>query len=1359
MLIMWLREYRARRGEMTAARGPIRRLVYNVERLERRMLLSGTAGEIFVSNQLNGTIGEYTTDGAAVNPALISGLGKPGNIAVSGSDLFVASETNQTIGEYTTTGATVNARLIQLSDVNGIAIAGSDLFVTDYVDGTVSEYTTSGVPVGTQPLITGLKGPGDIAVSGSDLFVAESNGNVRGAGFIAEYTTSGELVNSELIMGLSFPALAVSGSDLFVCSLLEIGEYTTGGTTVNGSLIEADVADASIAVFGSNLFVTNYGDSTISEFSTSRATVNSELIKGLANPDGIAIEAAPAAGPAAQLSFGQQVGNIAAGTPISPAVTVAIEDQDGNIVSTDDAVVTLSGPAGTSILGTASIAAVNGVATFDDVSFGTAGAYTLTANDAADALPAITSNPFMISPASGPGTGDIFVPNLDGVAEYTSSGATLNPALVSGLTGPHGIAVFGSDLFVTNYGDGLHGTVGEYTTAGATINASLISGLAGPGDIAVSGSDLFVMSGLYDGSGTIGEYTTTGGTINASLISITASPVAMAISGTNIYVVTASGTIGEYTTSGATVNTALVSGLTNAQGIAVAGLDLFVTNFGGTVSEYTTAGAPVNSALISGLIDPSRVAAFGSALFVVVENAIGEYSTSGATVNAALISGVPADAIALQFPEDPTFAPDSGNVAPLTFSAEQVLQEPDGQVLTIGHEGNVAQNTSQGVLEQLNTDGTPDASFGLDGIMTTPPLDNYTFQSAALETNGQIVVVGTSDGSFLAARYDVNGSLDTTFGNGGFATIGFGVDGAATASTVAIQTNEDIVIGGEVGSAADATNVFAIARFTAAGDVDPSFNAGGGDDLAFPSGGQRTISTGSAGTIQQIAIDAAGQILGVGDAGAAVAVFRLDPDGANDAAFGTGGIAIIDQLSSKDPNGQVAIVEGIALQPDGDILVAGEHKTGGLAAVRLTPNGQFDSTFGDNGISAASFGGTHDETTGISADLSNGQFLLVGTSNVGAGTNQIAVAAFNPDGTVNAAFGQDGQVLLPAPNGAAGQSGTAESVTPALIRPLSIHVQLIDFVFATIGKDEKPIVGGSGMSSASLTRFNALVPSSSTSPPPSPTRTLIGDFGRDGRKNTRLPAFTLPDGVSVTITSTGGSGTAYNSGNSLVELDLSGTISVTIRTRGSNSLGLSSVTTTAGTLHALNAPTAILAGMLSTAGTIAMLKLGSITGVVVAGGIASLSANSLSGSVSCSGILGTAKIGTVNGTIAASVIHSFTAVDLSDATILAGANLGDDGEIGGTGSGADTYGAGQLYTLSVSGSIANSFIGAGVNPVDGNFGNGDDISAGPGSFMRSISVKKGIDATTRFEAGAFPRTVHLPAKTATAGDAQFIVLM
>jgi hypothetical protein len=79
------------------------------------LLLFGSvanADNIFVVNQGARTIGEYTTSGATVNAALISGLNSPTAIAVSGSDLFVVNAGSGTIGEYTTSGATVATALI-----------------------------------------------------------------------------------------------------------------------------------------------------------------------------------------------------------------------------------------------------------------------------------------------------------------------------------------------------------------------------------------------------------------------------------------------------------------------------------------------------------------------------------------------------------------------------------------------------------------------------------------------------------------------------------------------------------------------------------------------------------------------------------------------------------------------------------------------------------------------------------------------------------------------------------------------------------------------------------------------------------------------------------------------------------------------------------------------------------------------------------------------------------------------------------------------------------------------------------------------------------------------------------------------
>jgi hypothetical protein len=166
------------------------------------------------------------------------------------------------------------------------------------------------------------------------------------------------------------------------------------------------------------------------------------------------------------------------------------------------------------------------------------------------------------------------------------------------------------DIYVTVDGNGGgNAVIGEYTTSGATVNAALISGLGYPGapsvdGVAISGNDLFAANyyGGGAGAGFVGEYTTSGATVNASLISGLSDPQGLAISGNDLFV-TSGDTIGEYTLSGAVVNASLITGLSSPQDIAICGDDLFVVNNGGGgyIGEYTTSGARVNASLISGL--------------------------------------------------------------------------------------------------------------------------------------------------------------------------------------------------------------------------------------------------------------------------------------------------------------------------------------------------------------------------------------------------------------------------------------------------------------------------------------------------------------------------------------------------------------------------------------------------------------------------------------------------------------------------------------------------------------------------------------------------------------------------------------
>ncbi len=268
--------------------------------------------EIFVSDDFQNTIGDYSVSGAGITPSLIPGLTTPYGLAVSGGNLFVASGSlgNGRIGEYdATSGAAINANLISgLSQSStAIAVSGGDIFVLDQAStgaGVIKEFdAVTGASV-NDSLVSGLTSrPLTIAVSGGNLYVMNegtfnANGYVAGSGTIGEYNaTTGATVNAALLSGLALPGgFAVSGGTLFVTSTLNntIGEYNAAtGATVNSAFVSGLVGPGAVTAAGGNLFVSEgfQGNARVGEYNAvSGAAINKALVSGLYNPVALAIK-------------------------------------------------------------------------------------------------------------------------------------------------------------------------------------------------------------------------------------------------------------------------------------------------------------------------------------------------------------------------------------------------------------------------------------------------------------------------------------------------------------------------------------------------------------------------------------------------------------------------------------------------------------------------------------------------------------------------------------------------------------------------------------------------------------------------------------------------------------------------------------------------------------------------------------------------------------------------------------------------------------------------------------------------------------------------------------------------------------
>jgi hypothetical protein len=264
-------------------------------------------GQIYVADYYGNTVGEYSLSGAPINTSLIPGLSEPFQLAASGDDLFVGTLGNvgglYAVGEYTLSGAAVNPSLITglntptTTGPSGLAVSGNDLFVGSTANyagsgaGTIAEYTTSGALVNPS-LVSGLNYPYKLAVSGNNLFEADYE-----SGVVNEFTTSGATVASPLInSGTGTSAVAISGNKLFVANFGAgtVSEYTTSGALVNASFLTGLPGPESLAVYGNDLFVGTFYNGTVGEYTLSGATVDSSLITGFESPIDLVVVPEPA---------------------------------------------------------------------------------------------------------------------------------------------------------------------------------------------------------------------------------------------------------------------------------------------------------------------------------------------------------------------------------------------------------------------------------------------------------------------------------------------------------------------------------------------------------------------------------------------------------------------------------------------------------------------------------------------------------------------------------------------------------------------------------------------------------------------------------------------------------------------------------------------------------------------------------------------------------------------------------------------------------------------------------------------------------------------------------------------------------
>lgn len=274
--------------------------------------------------------------------------------------------------------------------------------------------------------------------------------------------------------------------------------------------------------------------------------------------------------------------------------------------------------------------------------------------------------------------------------------------------------------------------------------------------------------------------------------------------------------------------------------------------------------------------------------------------------------------------------------------ASGVAVQDDGRIVVAGtafpEEGAGAAGNF--AVARYDTDGTLDDTFGGgDGKVMTGigpcPTDTYGYD-VDIQSDGKLVVAGNNENwrcdvpndgpevfNMAMARYNTDGTLDGDFGENGVVSTAFdrvnGEDAFAAAYDVKILPDDKIVLGGY----ADA---FAVARYDADGTLDTSFDEDGRMSVLF--GNQAEIS--GPHNFGEMVVTSGGRIVVAGTfldgdtpgSDFMGALMRLNADGSLDERFSGDG----KHLQALQ-DGEHFEARGLALQPDGKLLVAGQHKT------------------------------------------------------------------------------------------------------------------------------------------------------------------------------------------------------------------------------------------------------------------------------------------------------------------------------------------------------------------------------------------------------------------------------------------------
>jgi uncharacterized delta-60 repeat protein len=433
------------------------------------------------------------------------------------------------------------------------------------------------------------------------------------------------------------------------------------------------------------------------------------------------------------------------------------------------------------------------------------------------------------------------------------------------------------------------------------------------------------------------------------------------------------------------------------------------------VPSFGSGGFVTTSITQGGVAGPGLVLSNGNLL-------VGGATSNGHDEDFALARYTPGGAL------DPTFGT-SGKVA-TNIQGDDLMHgiavQSDGKIVAVGQSSFRYSNgylSTEFAVVRYNANGSLDTTFGKAGkqggiVLTDFGTSHNPVPSGAggvaIQPDGKIVVVGSggpAETYIAIVRYNANGSLDTTFGNGGKIIDTTGNN--AGLGTIKLMADGSFLATGRLYGG------FLVARYLSNGAPDPSFATNGKftapSDIGFGAGDAALTPDGHI-------VAAGGDLL-----------YRLDSGGNPDPTFGNNGQVSLTSFPALYNSYGGPVIHDMALQSDGRAVLVGEwdgypHSVLAEQLLRFNTDGSLDSTFGSGGSVHTSIG--YSNFANSVSIQSDGKIVTYGAATFGTPPapqeTDFAVVRYNTDGTLDA----NPLVAASAPPASVTQALTAGQLRP-----------------------------------------------------------------------------------------------------------------------------------------------------------------------------------------------------------------------------------------------------------------------------------------------------------------------------------------